>query len=369
MKLLFCLFHYFPYGGLQRDCARVAQACIAAGDEVHIITQSWQGPQILGAIVHCFPMPGWTNHRKSERFSNFLLSYIKTHHYDGVVGFDKMPGLDIYYGAGSYRPKARGLKGLLRRDGVHMRLQAGVFSAQEKTHILLLNPAQQTILQQQYGTQAQRMHLLPPGIDPGRRVARLALEKRAQLRQENGVNPDDKILLFLGTSFRNKGLDRALAALASLPDTLKKTTQLWIAGKDKLFRYQFYIKRNHLTPHIKFLGASDHVPELLMQVDLLLHPAYLELTGTVILEALVAGVPVLTTAACGFAYYVEGSNAGKVIQEPFSQAQLNTALLEMLSDDALKKYKERAFHFSETQDVYRMPEVAVETIHRILMAN
>ena len=36
-----------------------------------------------------------------------------------------------------------------------------------------------------------------------------------------------------------------------------------------------------------------------MEADLLIHPAYNENTGTVLLEALVAGLPVLVSAVCG----------------------------------------------------------------------
>jgi hypothetical protein len=42
----------------------------------------------------------------------------------------------------------------------------------------------------------------------------------------------------------------------------------------------------------------------LLGADLLIHPAYNENTGTVLLEAVVAGLPVLTTAVCGYAHYI-----------------------------------------------------------------
>ncbi|MGA2655288.1 MAG: glycosyltransferase family 4 protein [Gammaproteobacteria bacterium] len=357
MKLLFCLFTYNPYSGLQRDCVRVAKACIARGDEVEIITQIWQGPRIPGIKVHCHPMRGWTNHQKSKQFAEFVLTFIKQHHYDGVVGFDKMPGLDIYYAAAAYRPKAQGWKSLLPREKIYETLQQAVFSPLQKTRILLLSRDQQAIFMQHYGTQAERFYVLPPGVDRNRSVATLRNEKLAT---------DPKIVLFIGSSFRNKGLKRALYALSSLPEDLRKTTQLWIVGDDSLFFYHHLIKQLNLKDQIKFIGASENVPELLRQADLLLHPAHLELTGTVLLEALVAGVPVLTTQACGYAHYVEESVAGQVIHDPFSQEKLNTAFKEILAPTRLHDLQEKAYNFSQTADVYRGPEVAAEIIHEIL---
>ncbi len=357
MKLLFCLFNYFPYGGLQRDCMLLAKACLAAGDEVDIITQSWTGPKVPGITVHCIPVRGWANYQKCNNFTQYVLTFIKKNHYDGVIGFDKMPGLDIYYAAGAYRSKAQGLLSFLPRDRTYEYLQQSVFSSLQKTHILLLTKTQQDIFIHHYATATARFHMLPPGIDPNRRLA-VPRAKKTLLDQKN--------ILFIGSSFKNKGLERALRAVASLPKEVRTITKLWIVGHDSLMPYWFLIKQLGLSKQIKFIGASDDVPQLLQHADILLHPAHLELTGTVLLEALVAGVPVLTTAACGFADYVKASGAGKVIQDPFSQAALNQALQEMLSPDELHHLQEKALDFSKTADVYRMPEVAVELIHEIL---
>lgn len=360
MKLLFCLFNYTPYGGLQRDCVRIAKACMAQGDDIEIITQTWQGPKIPGVAVHCLPTRGWTNHQKCKNFAKLVSAFIKTHHYDGIIGFDKMPGLDIYYAAAAFKPKAQGLRAYLPRDKTYEVLQQAVFSPAQKTHILLLTKAQQAIFMQQYGTQAERFHILPPGIDPNRKNTVLRAKKSLQ----------DKInILFIGSSFKNKGLDRALYALGSLPKEMLNHIQLSIVGHDSLRPYQHIINKLNLSNHIQFIGASENIPHLLQQADLLLHPACLELTGTVLLEALVASVPVLTTAACGFAHYIEESGAGLVTPEPFSQQVLNSALQEMLLPEHLFNFQQKAYHFSKTADVYSGAEVAAKLIHQIIKQN
>ncbi len=60
--------------------------------------------------------------------------------------------------------------------------------------------------------------------------------------------------------------------------------------------------------------------------DLFVHPARYDTTGTVILEAVVNGLPVVTTAACGYARHVSSANAGLVVQEPFRQRAFLAAL-------------------------------------------
>jgi UDP-glucose:(heptosyl)LPS alpha-1,3-glucosyltransferase len=42
----------------------------------------------------------------------------------------------------------------------------------------------------------------------------------------------------------------------------------------------------------------------------------------VLLEAVVAGLPVLTTAVCGYAHHISDADAGVVVAEPFTQHAL-----------------------------------------------
>ncbi len=43
MRVAFCLYKYFPFGGLQRDFMRIAQTVAARGYQVRVYTQSWEG--------------------------------------------------------------------------------------------------------------------------------------------------------------------------------------------------------------------------------------------------------------------------------------------------------------------------------------
>ncbi len=84
-----------------------------------------------------------------------------------------------------------------------------------------------------------------------------------------------------------------------------------------------------------FFSGRNDVSELMAAADLLLHPAYQEAAGIVLLEAITAGLPVLTTAVCGYAHYIADANCGTVIAEPFSQEQLNEVLRKALTQSPL----------------------------------
>ena len=118
-----------------------------------------------------------------------------------------------------------------------------------------------------------------------------------------------------------------------------------------------------LNDHVQFLKGRSDIPRFLLGADLLIHPAYNENTGTVLLEALVAGLPVLVSAVCGYAHYIAEADSGLVLDEPFVQEQLNSSLQRMLEDDAARAdWARNGLAFADTADLYSMPEHAADVI-------
>ncbi len=131
-------------------------------------------------------------------------------------------------------------------------------------------------------------------------------------------------------------MDRSLKALAALPADLKKRTRLFVIGQDDPKLFQMQSATLGLGDNVTFLKGRSDIPRFLLGADLLIHPAYNENTGTVLLEALVAGLPVLVSAVCGYAHYIAEADAGLVLDEPFDQAQLTQYLTGMLNDAQAK---------------------------------
>ena len=112
MKLILSLFNYFPFGGLQRDFLRIARECLRRNHSVDVVTMQWEGEIEPGLNVKCIPIPGWQNHTRCQQFVKQVQTHIAREQYDAVVGFNKMPGLDIYYAADTcYQAKARRQRG------------------------------------------------------------------------------------------------------------------------------------------------------------------------------------------------------------------------------------------------------------------
>jgi UDP-glucose:(heptosyl)LPS alpha-1,3-glucosyltransferase len=368
MRLAFTLFKYFPYGGLQRDFLRIALACQARGHAIRVYTLEWQGDVPADFEVVLVPVTALTNHRRYEKFVEWVRLDLAKRPADRMVGFNKMPGLDVYYSADPcFEDKARTLRNpFYRLSGRYRHFAAferAVFGPESQTEILMISAVQQPLFVKHYGTVAERFHLLPPGIASDRRAPANAPEIRRSFRSEFGLGDDDLLLAQIGSGFKTKGLDRSLKALANLPPALKVRTRLIAIGQDDPRPFERQIRALGLEKQVSILKGRDDIPRFLLGADLLIHPAYNENTGTVLLEAVVAGLPVLTTAACGYAHYIEEANAGRVIPLPFAQEELDSALASILTnDDVRRQCGANGLAFAERVDLYSLPERAADII-------
>jgi len=367
MKLAFCLNYYFPFGGLQRDFLRIAMVCQSRGHSINVYTMHWEGDRPEGFAINILKPRGLTNHARSRDFARQVMAQLAVSKCDLIVGFSRMPGLDVYYAADScYREKVLSNRPLLSRFGgrfrIYSAMERAVFASESKTEILLIAEAEKAKFMRHYETPEERFHLLPPGIEKDRVAPLDAPEIRRALRSEFGLNSEDFMLLLIGSRFRTKGVDRAIKALSALPQRLKERAGLYIVGQDKPDSYIHLARRLGVENNVYFLGGRSDIPRFLLGADLLVHPAYIENTGTVLIEAIAAGLPVLASKVCGYAGYIERAGAGKLIPQPFQQETMNDQLVTMLDWRELAGWQSNALNYAKSADIFSLPEKAADLI-------
>ncbi|MDA3970696.1 MAG: glycosyltransferase family 4 protein [Desulfobulbaceae bacterium] len=371
MKLAFLVNNFYPYGGMEKNFLRIIYACIDQGFAVHVFTMSWQGARPEGVEVTIVPTQGWTNHERALSFVRTFQQQFAASSFDLVVGFNRMPGLDLYYNADvcyvlDMARRRSFLSKLTPRYWVYATFEKAVFAQDSKTHIMYLSEAEKAKYMQVYGTPEGRFHYLPPGIDKERIRKEQTTLTRKQVREEYGVAGDDFFLLMIGSDFGRKGVSRSIKALASLPCAVKKKTRLFVIGQGKEKRYGRQARRLGVTGQVHFLGGRADVPRFFAGADLLLHPAVSENTGNVIVEAMVAGCAVLATEVCGYGFHVEKAQAGCLLVEPFVQQDMNLRLVEMLQSDRLHCWGQKGFAYADRVDLYSRPQAALEIIESLV---
>ncbi len=368
MQLAFILYKYFPFGGLQRDFMRIALECQQRGHQIRVYTLIWEGDIPQGFDVRIGSVKALSNHSRNQKFYHWLQTDMLQQPVDRVIGFNKMPGLDVYYAAdGCYEDKAKTLRNPLYRYSNRYRhfasYERAVFAPESPTQILMISEVQQPLFVKHYQTQVERFHLLPPGIARDRQAPSNAAEIREAFRAEFNLQKNQHLVLQVGSGFKTKGLDRSLKALASLPTEQRERTLLMVIGQDDPKSFVIQAAALGVSKQVKIFKGRSDIPRFLLGADLLIHPAYNENTGTVLLEALVSGLPVVVTDVCGYAHYIKDADCGQVLASPFQQKQLDQALLSILADEPLRqRWSENALNYAATADLYSMPQRAADII-------
>jgi UDP-glucose:(heptosyl)LPS alpha-1,3-glucosyltransferase len=282
-----------------------------------------------------------------------------------------MPGLDVYYAAdGCFQAQAREDHGALYRLTPRYRTMVGlersVFAPEHDTGILLLSEREGARYQAWYATPETRIHLLPPVIGRDRMRPPDAAARRLAARLHLGLGDEMLGVLQIGASLGTKGLDRTLAAMAALPPDLAVRTRLVVVGAGRTEPAKKRAARLGVAERVDFLGPRDDIPDLLLAADLLVHPARRENTGQAILEGMVAGLPVLTTAACGYAPHVLAAASGVVLPLPFEQAAMNLSLIDMLTSPQRATWSANGVAYGQTRDLYSGLDHAAELIEQLV---
>ena len=367
LRLAFCLFAYRPFGGLQRDFLRIAQVCAGRGYSIDVFTMEWQGQLPEDFSVHVLPVRKWRNHERSRQFASLVAAETKKRDFDVVIGFNRIPGVDIYYAADPcYVDKIRELHGPLYRLSGRYRhfsaMERALFSAESATRVLLLSEQEIPKFVYHYNTPLERFRLLPPGIARDRCAPPDASRVREEFRHEHGIAEDERLILMVGSGFRTKGLDRAIHALAALPDGLGERSRLMVIGEDNERPFRKLAQQLGVSQRVEFMQGQENVTRFMLGADLLIHPAYSENTGTVLLEAIIAGLPVLATDICGYAFHIERAQAGRILNSPFIQSSLNRELEAMLESKQRRQWSENGIRYGREEDLYSMTEVVADHI-------
>ena len=373
MRIAFCLFKYFPYGGIQRDLLKLGRECRARGMNVRIYTIRWLAEPPENMELCVVPVTPLSRHGQYEQFAGRVREDLQRRPVDLVVGMNKMPGLDVYYAGDScYREKAQtqrsALYRLLPRYRSLVQAERAVFEPGSGTQILTLSDAQAPQFQRHYDTPAERFHALPPGIERDRAAAPDRRAVRCRLRREFGLDGADLLLLFVGSGFVVKGLNRVLLGLRALPPRLRERTWLYILGEDKPGRFQRMARRLGLARRVRFLGGRSDVPDFLQAGDGLVLPALDETAGMVILEAMIAGLPALVTGNCGYASRLQEAQAGIVTPVPFRQRVFDGQLWELLTSDERERWSRNGMAVAADENIYRMVPAAVDLFERFAAA-
>ena len=133
----------------------------------------------------------------------------------------------------------------------------------------------------------------------------------AATRDQLGLDPTDRVVLVVSRLEPAKGLERVLAAVDRLVETVPNAVVL-VAGRDGSAARSLASQRDGLIhrDHVRFLGHRDDLTILLQLADCWLSTPHREGAAGAMLEAWASGTPVVTVPVDGIdGIAVDGVNA------------------------------------------------------------
>lgn len=206
--------------------------------------------------------------------------------------------------------------------------------------LIAATPIEKDQLISLYGAEANKIEIIPPGVN----LNRFKLLPKDEARNKIGVAPDHKMILFVGRIQPLKGIDTLIRSIALVrrdqPSLTEKLCISIIGGnpggeaddeQTEFQRLNALKEELGLGDLVTFLGAKDQdtLVNYYSAAEVVVMPSHYESFGMVALEAMACGTPVIASDVGGLTYVVEDNFNGYLVpsQDYTAMAEKITLLL------------------------------------------
>jgi UDP-glucose:(heptosyl)LPS alpha-1,3-glucosyltransferase len=329
VKILVVARPFVFHGGVEHATADFLEALVAHGHDVHLLSRPGQ-PPMPGVTLRTLALPPVPGTARLLALPLAVRLAVRRRAWDVVQSHERTLGQDVYRaGEGCHRAYLEALPPRGRRAVYHrvlLALERRVFA--ETPEIVAISRHGAAEIARLYGVAGTRLSAVYNGVDLARFHPDNRGRYRAAARAEVGVAAEAWVALFAGSGFERKGLATAVEALAALGD---RTSRLLVLGKGDTRAYRLLAERLEVAQRIAWLGPRPDVERWYAAADALVLPTLYEPFGNVHLEALAAGLPVVTTTAAGGAEAVSPDSG--VVVPPRQPAAVAAALERLRRSD------------------------------------
>jgi UDP-glucose:(heptosyl)LPS alpha-1,3-glucosyltransferase len=202
-----------------------------------------------------------------------------------------------------------------------------------------------------YGYPASKIDVVYNGVPAA--VFRPNAQRRVTARAALGLNAGNIALLFVGSGWERKGLRFAIGALEVNDDSRMR---LFVAGRGN--------QRKYKSRGTHFLGVVHDLPAIYAAADIFILPTLYDPFSNASLEALAAGLPVITTRANGLSEVIENGVHGSVVDDSRDLRALANAIQTWSNPErravARPQIVERAAQFDVSINVARTLEILLQ---------
>jgi UDP-glucose:(heptosyl)LPS alpha-1,3-glucosyltransferase len=325
-------------GGAETSTSQFINALTRAGHDVAVVTRNadYRQDDVTTLEIQCGG--------RTPRFATAAARVVADQRADVVHAITPCIGAHVYQPRGGAYPETIARNVALRRSifgkilkrmtsALHPRLQqlcrleARLMRSSHRPHVIAISDYVARQFVEHYQLKTGDYTRVFNAVSPPSSGAAPA-EFRRTVREELQIPADHMVALIVAHNFKLKGVDCWLAAHRQLAISGTGITTI-VVGRGKAGAAQHAMGDGPLH-HVHFLGAVDHISKYYYAADILAHPTHYDPCSRVVLEAMLHGLPTVTTIFNGASEAITDRVDGRIVSDPRDVRALAAAAADLL---------------------------------------
>lgn len=347
MKIAVVIPKYGLVGGAEGFVYELTERlAVRKGLEIHVFANKWKRGK-APITFHKVPILVFPRFMRQISFSYFVDKRISSKDYDLVHSHDRIFHADLLTMHGIPHKtwiKETRQKRMSLFDRAMARVEEKVLTGPNMPMVLPVSSLVKNELLRLYDIPESKLRVIHPGVSPDRFSALDRKTCRNEIRARHGLSGRDVVVLFVGMNFEIKRLDLVLRGVAHLvtKDNRNQTLKVLVVGKGEWRRYMALARDLGIGDRVIFTGVTREVEKYYLAGDIFAMPSMYDTFGMAVLEAMMAGLPVIITGKVGAKDLVDSGVHGFVLGEDPSPPDLSEKLAFLMDEKNRMKMGENA---------------------------
>lgn len=368
-KIAFIKKKFTPFGGAENYMASVINGLQSEGFDIHVFASEWKDSG--AATIHRVKNISFNSALSVLSFNKNVKDEILKFKPDCTISFERTTIGDIYRAGDGCHMQWLNIRALtegrlkavsLSLNPLHriiLGLEREIFKT---TPVIIANSNMvKSEIMRYYGTPEAKISVIHNGVD----LERFAPDKLAPLREstrkELGIGPDTPAFLFVGTGYERKGLKTLINALPAAD----KSARLIVIGRGRENKFKSIAHKSGVLDRIMFLGPKSNIEKYYAAADIFVLPTIYDPFSNASLEAMAAGLPIITTANNGASELIGQGREGFITGDMLSPSELadkiNRAIINRA--DMGRSARIKASHYPIEKAASGIVELIKKCIH------
>jgi len=336
-KLALIRSGYSPFGGIEMHALSLMNKLLDYNVQIDLLTRPHQNWPINHPKLNIVALGVNKGNRlfQSWIFNRSVRQYLKEQSFHCVFSMDQVDTCThIHAGGGSHKvflkiknQSSPVMARLFRKFSLFhnyiLKLEKKAFTGEMLQKIRCCSEMVRQDISNHYQVPENKMIVVHNGIDwsgiGSFFESRLSLKE--DLQKKHALNPNWKMLLFLGSGFMRKGLDIAIKGLKHMDDDF----HLLVIGKGAPKPFMQIAKKIGVENRVHILGPQEKGWKYAALCKGFVLPSRYEPFGRAAAEAQAMGIPALVSNRTGYAELIQPKKNGIVMNFPESDNEIHNS--------------------------------------------